>query len=102
MTSAIVATAYVREEIDTPIVVASQTADAICKWGRVAVGFAFSNQPVPLSIKPAAARARASVAGGIYDSGINKEPIRATAISQQSDTVVPPSTGGEQLTFYWG
>lgn len=102
MTSAVVATSYVREEIDTPIVVASQTAQALCRWGQVAVGFAFSNQPVPLLIEPDAARARASVAGGIYDSGINKEPIRATSISQQSDTVVPPSPGGEQLTFYWG
>lgn len=102
MTSAVIATAYVREEIDTPIVIASQTAEAICKWGQVAVGIAFSNQPVPLSIKPAAARARSSVAGGLYDSGINKEPVRANAISQQSDTVVPPSPGGEQLTFYWG
>lgn len=102
MTSAVVATAYVREEIDTPIVVDSQTAQAMCRWGQVAVGIAFSNQPVPLSIKPDAVRARASVAGGLYDSGINKEPVRATAVSQQSDTVVPPSPGGEQLTFYWG
>jgi hypothetical protein len=102
VTSAVVATAYVREEIDTPIVVGSQTAQAICRWGQVAVGIAFSNQPVPLSIEPAPVRARASVAGGLYESGINKQPVAAIAISQQSDTVVPPSPGGEQLTFYWG
>lgn len=102
MTLTVVATAYVREEIDTPIVVASQTAQAICRWGQVSIGIAFSNQPAPLSISPAPVRARASVAGGLYNSGINKQPVTATAISQQSDTVVPPSPGGEQLTFYWG
>ncbi len=102
MTSAVVATAYVREEIDTPIVVASQTAQALCVWGAVSVGIAFSNQPTPLAVLPAPVTARASVAGGLYDVGIDLDPVRAIAVSQQSNTVVPPTPSGQQLSFYWG
>jgi hypothetical protein len=102
VTSAVVATAYVREEIDTPIVVASQAAQALCVWGAVSVGIAFSNQPTPLVVAPAPVMARASVAGGLYDVGINLDPVRAIAVSQQSNTVVPPTPLGQQLSFYWG
>lgn len=101
MTSAVTASAYVREEIPTAADPAPQRAAAFSQWGRVSVGTAFSIQPEPLAIKPAPAIATASVAGGLY-SGVNIESASAFAISQQSDTVVPPSPGGEQLTFYWG
>lgn len=100
-TSAVVATAYVREEIDTPLVVASQSASAICQWGLVAVGIAFSNTPVPLVVVPESATAFSTVSGGNF-AGRNLMPVTATAVVQQSNTVTPPSPPGAQLSFYWG
>lgn len=100
-TSAVVATAYVREEIDTPLVVASQSASAICQWGLVSVGIAFSNGLMPTVIQPSSAVAYSTVSGGVF-AGKNLMPVTATAVVQQSNTVTPPSPPGAQLSFYWG
>lgn len=101
-TSAVTATAYVREEIDTPLVVASQSASAICQWGLVSVGIAFSNGLTPTVIQPSSAVAYSTVSGGVF-AGRNLLPVTATAIVDQSNTVVPPTpTPGAQLSFYWG
>lgn len=100
-TSAVVATAYVREEIDTPLVVASQSATAISQWGLVSVGFAFSNTPTATTISPSPQTAYSTVSGGVF-AGKNLLPVTATAVVQQSNTVTPPSPPGAQLSFYWG
>lgn len=100
-TSAVIATAYVREEIDTPLVVASQSATAICQWGLVSVGIAFSNTPTAPTIPPSPQTAYSTVSGGVF-AGRNLMPVAASAIVQQSNTVTPPSPPGAQLSFYWG
>jgi hypothetical protein len=100
-TSAVVATAYVREEIDTPLVIASQSASAVCQWGLVSVGIAFSNAPTTPTILPSPQMAYSTVSGGNF-AGRNLMPVTATAIVQQSNTVTPPSPPGAQLSFYWG
>jgi hypothetical protein len=100
LTSAVSATAYV-DVVDpvTPIV-ASASASSLVSWGLVAVGIAFSNQSVPLVLTPESAVAYSTVSGGNF-VGRNLMPVTATAVVQQSDTVVPP-TPGAQLTFFWG
>ena len=100
LTSAVTATAYV-DVVDpvTPIV-ASASATSLVSWGLVAVGIAFSNEPVPLVVAPASVVAYSTVSGGNF-VGRNLMPVTATAVVQQSDTVTPP-TPGAQLTFFWG
>lgn len=101
-TSIVTAAAYVSEAIDTPIIVEPQRAQSVAAWGAVAVGFAFSNTPVPLVLEPAPQVAYSTVSGG-PSVGKNLLPVTATAIVQQSDTVTPPAPPpGPQLSFFWG
>lgn len=100
-TSAVVASAYVDGVDPVTPVVASASASSLVSWGLVAVGIAFSNQSVPLTLAPSPAVAYSTVSGGNF-AGHNVLKVTATAIVQQSDTVAPPSPPGEQLSFHWG
>jgi hypothetical protein len=100
-TSAVFATAYVDEEIPTPLVVAPEAATALVQWGAVSVGIAFSNEPTGTTQLPAPIYARATVGGGVF-VGRNLSPVAATALVLQSDTPTPPSPPGAQLAFFWG
>jgi hypothetical protein len=100
-TSAVFATAYVDEEIPTPLVAAPKSATAVVQWGAVSVGIAFSNEPTSTAQLPGAIYAYSTVTGGSF-VGLNRTPVTATAIVQQSNTPTPPSPAGSQLSFFWG
>jgi hypothetical protein len=100
-TSMVTASAYVDQQIATPIVVLPKSAQSISTWGAVSVGIAFSNQLTPMSIEVSPKSAYSTVSGGV-SSGRNLLPVSATAVVQQSNTVTPPTPPGAQLSFYWG
>jgi hypothetical protein len=65
------------------------------------VATAYSNQPSPVTIGPDPVDA-VSVAYSYGTLGTNEVPVEAKAVSVADDNPSPPTTGGQQLQFFWG